>query len=160
MPFTSLSFFTASITDASSSWSQISKWRMSVETSSQSLRSTNEFINKEKLISKKVLEFSKGRWQKKNFCQVTHNLNLSCHLGDKVLGLTLVALMILACMGLVEAWVWLMLGSSKLPFPFPLFGAHVPELPSALFRLAGLLGIFLVSRLLKLIRKLGKVIEF
>ena len=57
---------------------------------------------KEKLTSKKVLEFSKGR-QKKKFCQVTHNLNLSCHLGDKVLGLTLVALMILACMGLVEA---------------------------------------------------------
>ena len=89
--------------------------------------------------------------------QVTYNLNLSCHLGDKVLGLTLVALMIFACMGLAEAWVWHCIGSNKVPFPFPLLELLqllLTELPSALFKFAGLLGTFLVSRLLKLIRKL------
>lgn len=90
-PLTSFSRETASSTLLSSSWSQISRCRMSEWMSSISLRDAKRIV--------------KTGVQKK-FDISTNNLNFSCHFGLSVCGLTEVARMNLAGTGPTESRCW------------------------------------------------------
>ena len=116
---------------------QISKCRMSLATSSQSLEK-NAYASTLPHYTQKC----------------TYKRNLSCHLGAKVLLFTLVARINLACMGTFVGGKGLWGGASKNdPFPFPLLTTE-DEFGACIVMGLGHLGAFFVSRLLKLNRKL------